>query len=65
MDYTLPGAPKPYIVIRITRRLIQIQRKRTRIAAIVPIAAPKKDSRKGAEIDFTPTILKFNMNSEK
>ena len=53
----LPGTPKTNIVIRITRRLIQIQRKGTCVRSVVPIAAPKENTRKGAEVDFTPTIL--------
>lgn len=61
----LPGAPKPNVVIRIIGRLIQIQRKRTCVRSVVPIATPKENTRTGAEVDFTPTILNFNMNSKK
>jgi len=59
----LPGAPKPNVVIRIIGRLIQIQRKRTCVRSVVPIATPKENARTGAEVDFIPTIL--NMNSKK
>ena len=35
----ITGASKPNVVVRIARRIVQIQRKRSRIDAIIPIAA--------------------------
>lgn len=34
-----PGDPEPNIGIRVRRRVVQIERERTRIRAIVPVAA--------------------------
>jgi hypothetical protein len=39
LHITETGAPKTDVVVRIARRIVQIERKRTIIGAIVPIPA--------------------------
>ena len=38
----LAGTPKPNVVVRVARRVVQIQRRNSGIAAVVPIAAAEK-----------------------
>ena len=51
---TLPGTAETNIVIRIARRLIQIQRKGACITTIVSIASTEQHP--SAEIDLIPAI---------
>ena len=40
--FTIPGHPEPDVAVRVARRVVQIQRQHSGIAAIVPIATAKE-----------------------
>ncbi len=44
--FTIPGDPEPNVTVRVTGRIVQVQREDTGIAAIAPVAAAKESAKR-------------------
>lgn len=56
----LPGAAEPNVAVRVRGRVVQVQRKRTRLGPIVPVAAALESARGAPGAEHSQYLPSFH-----